>query len=1292
MILKRARIGIVATACWLILFAVALPAADAPAIQTGNMLGNPGFEDDYHNNNAEGHVLAFMGDWSFNASDLKPDYWNLTGSWEWVSENPHSGRRALRLNGGTATRSVLKNAIPAPPGGGDLRWGSAPVQVIPHPNPRRFARDLKVSLWYRGANLGGNKKLTVSLGSCNATVSASVAEAAANWQRLDLTLSKAKQEIAIQEAKTNYEAAVAKLKPGQPKPSYPGQIDIVVSIATEGGAVVAIDDVSLAEDLSNDPNLAINSGFEEITGSDATAADWSAPQKYKVYTQQYYKWTSWNHFFAPIRGTAKTTDLVAHSGKRSLLMKVLPGDEMMVVGKAVPLNQQKPEVVEIGAYVLLDRLKWVDIRAVDQDGKDIPNITPFSGGWPVPTDMGQWYPSTAPQWVYIRKTFYSDKPIQAIRPQLCARGFNGDTRDDGGYRPHVNQVGLAFWDDVRVTETTSTAAELQARGVKAPAQPAAAGEGLVIRGFDLGERLYGQNVARFVVENTTGAPAQASLSLAFAGSKTANVTAVAIPAGQQAIVEVPYMLGAGDMRAVWTEQGEISLGLTGAGKSKSLKVPYNTWPVIVDVDFYRHYATPDENPQTVSLNFGVAEGTLAKTKSLTIEIRRRRDDAVIDKVEIADLHAAMANTRSNLASYSGKKWETPNPVQFADRKNLLAIELDISKVPVHPQNEPVRDHFLFIRGIGEGRQQLFEDSSQTFGRVQPNTEVLPKITKTEMGKDGAVLVNGQPLFVMAGNMYTCGHYALTPKQNKKFGWNALRWVESADDAIKFWNDSNLYSMETMVRPPASTEEGMRKLVAAGKLDASVTLAQFYESGSTFMPDAEINSHAEFTRLSHAIANRVSNFGGGGAHNIYTMERDFDTYDTFGVEIEPMGPPRGGYELAPALRKGKGWFHLPQTYNNTPYDQFRFDQYATIVQGGRGFSCIHGVGDPSFYRGITGEIRYLSPAIFSQDHGDPRTEASQDIWVMQRKVGDKTTIIAVSKPAVEIGKWSHREDAAAPGKQAHTGISEFMPNPTPDGLRVHGFRESKPVLIKAGDKLVQYVWIDPKAPPTAIAWGVRGDAKWNHNAHYGHAFDFAKWRKEWVNFWLGGELLPGTWQIGWQYNEQTRNWFADNILPKQTFRVTQPLPEAGKWIKLEMTAEQAFVVGKDVDGFMFIAQNGNAWWSHSAIVRGDKEIVLCDGSLRPHRDDLKRVKFSVPWAGEGTKVKVLFEDRERTVRDGAFTDGFEGVDTYQTIRGGAVGDATGWHPYGTELKAQTIGYVTPSNPTEVHVYEIIPGKK
>ena len=72
------------------------------------------------------------------------------------------------------------------------------------------------------------------------------------------------------------------------------------------------------------------------------------------------------------------------------------------------------------------------------------------------------------------------------------------------------------------------------------------------------------------------------------------------------------------------------------------------------------------------------------------------------------------------------------------------------------------------------------------------------------------------------------------------------------------------------------------------------------------------------------------------------------------------------------------------------------------------------------------------------------------------------------------------------------------------------------------------------------------------------------------------------------------------------------------------------------------------------------------------------------------MKVLFEERELVVKDGVFVDDFSGEDLFQTVRGAATGDAIGWHAPGTALKAQTLGYVTPSGPAAVHIYEIVPG--
>src|SRR5262249_3796725 len=155
--------------------------------------------------------------------------------WSWTTDRAHTGRHSLRMNGtASASRSVLKNAIPAPPGGGDLRWSSTPIQSIPYPHPSRFARTVKASLWYRGEKLGGANKLSLTFGSCNQTRTATADKPVHEWTRLDVVLSR--EEIL---------AALDK-----PNASKAGQIDISLSIQTTGDPEVYVDDVSLEEDLS----------------------------------------------------------------------------------------------------------------------------------------------------------------------------------------------------------------------------------------------------------------------------------------------------------------------------------------------------------------------------------------------------------------------------------------------------------------------------------------------------------------------------------------------------------------------------------------------------------------------------------------------------------------------------------------------------------------------------------------------------------------------------------------------------------------------------------------------------------------------------------------------------------------------------------------------------------------------------------------------------------------------------------------------------------------------------------
>src|SRR3954447_6974267 len=91
--------------------------AQSDAGWTGNMARNPGFEEDFINANAEGHVLSFKGDWFYNQKDLVPDYWDLKGEWTWRKQAPHAGQYALALANGASASQAFVRAVSQEGGG-----------------------------------------------------------------------------------------------------------------------------------------------------------------------------------------------------------------------------------------------------------------------------------------------------------------------------------------------------------------------------------------------------------------------------------------------------------------------------------------------------------------------------------------------------------------------------------------------------------------------------------------------------------------------------------------------------------------------------------------------------------------------------------------------------------------------------------------------------------------------------------------------------------------------------------------------------------------------------------------------------------------------------------------------------------------------------------------------------------------------------------------------------------------------------------------------------------------------
>src|SRR6185295_12318498 len=119
-------------------------------------------------------------------------------------------------------------------------------------------------------------------------------------------------------------------------------------------------------------------------------------------------------------------------------------------------------------------------------------------------------------------------------------------------------------------------------------------------------------------------------------------------------LQVPYEIK--HLAADLLKQGSFKLELEQNGKPVAASTyAFNTWPVVVDFDVARSYNLPEENPVTVSLNLGVADGTLSKLKTLEISLAKASDPTkIVQKVSsITDLKSAYAETLAELPPVAG---------------------------------------------------------------------------------------------------------------------------------------------------------------------------------------------------------------------------------------------------------------------------------------------------------------------------------------------------------------------------------------------------------------------------------------------------------------------------------------------------------------------------------------------------------------------------------------------------------------------------------------------------------------
>jgi len=805
---------------------------------------------------------------------------------------------------------------------------------------------------------------------------------------------------------------------------------------------------------------------------------------------------------------------------------------------------------------------------------------------------------------------------------------------------------------------------------------------------------------------------------------------VRVARGATTSLATDYRIGslAGDL----ARQGTFRVELLKAGTRIAEETyGFNTWPVVVDIDISRHYSLPNENPVTVSANLGVAGKTLARVKKLELQLTETASKKVLGTTTVTDLAQAFAQTIAALPKNKEESYEfnLPTPAWWVDRHNLIITKLDLGQLKVWPHDNPVRDTVLVVRGLDGVGKELFRQESDPFCRMAAPPR-QPVIQEVKIREDGAILVNGEPRYLV-GATHQQQRLTHTFPIIAQLGLTGHRLTQGNDakfeNVQKLWSQYGLYGLqikpvsgqggtEVVTEMTPEQRQALTEFVAAGGMQNVVSLnTGGWEATIDFNNKALVAKHRQLNDWIRQTTKRPVSISTSGAYNAWWLQH-LTLYDINHAETEMWGPMDFNVIFSPYMKKAgrtTAWVYLPQLYENHPFERYRFETYENIIRGSAGVSMIQGIGDATFNRGLAGELRGLEKPLNSLEPAPAVTfEPNVSHKVTSHK--KKTYILATNCGPIFLGQWQWNESTKQSGQASHEGDSHNTLWVRPGGVRIHGFRGLPlPELVQSGDKIVQYVWLDPKDTPDWVMVAVRGDGRFAHNGVLGK-FDFDAFKRDLGHVLMYSELNHSVWhEINYVVDDEVyrrgvkimgQEW-ADNVKKNaeigikkvekiayqaEHFHRLGARPKAGQWHRIELDADDVGLAGKLVDGFAWLTKNGRALWDYSALERDGQAVrVFCEDTIGIDRALLSKVRINVPGLKAGSNVNVLFENRTITAEDGGFTDNFDGVDTYGYESGGVQGDLLGYvkDPDRELPRLMPSGTGYDYGPTAVHIYEI-----
>jgi hypothetical protein len=773
--------------------------------------------------------------------------------------------------------------------------------------------------------------------------------------------------------------------------------------------------------------------------------------------------------------------------------------------------------------------------------------------------------------------------------------------------------------------------------------------------------------------------------------------------------QVPYVLSELCSAAYTEYRGKLAV-LNEQGKEVgATELWFGTWTVPIDLDLGGLYLRPEQK-QFVRLNLGLSAAAMKTLATVRLEVVRRSTGELLRSQDIPAHPAAVAQQRGKI----------PGGMRD-DFTNLLLADLDVSFLPVQPFANPERNWFIRASARDNKGKIVATVDSPPFCR-QAHEPAQPPIRSVAI-KNNMVLVNDQP-WMPWGVVY--GHVPVydgpaDPGPGKyldlhnlpaysiydRFSaagytravndFNCLRYIAgsiSDPKALdKSWQKDNVYASSAFVapQPVLSVAELVKAAGGADKLQANLAFHKSAPMVVSLAPGIEeafglfhglnagqLKGLEEVVTYLRKATGKPVMVGHGGYWNRLEFEKApfFDIYDP---ETEPLYPGNLHTDLKPILKgKDKVFWLRPQMYEDVPYERWRFHVFVELMRGCRGWQIAHGPGDPSLFRGLHGELEFFKPIIASTEAA-PKVQVQPllEHWVGRHK--GRTYLIAATTRGLGLGRWHWSGEAPgkAPGRRfritrdpslvLNETNSYGADQPVDRGPAFHGVQYLPHARSwPAGTKLVQWVRLDGKATPANLVILAKTEGRWIHGASWGK-FDPVPWSKDPVKaaWFLRGFYRHAYGFLGWGLErlEQSRAHILSKTAPMGA------MPEAGQWVRLEVPLDKIGAVDRLLDGVAFAHEGGVVHWGQTSLITpDDKETILWGDALEHPAEELARTKIEVAGLKGGTRVRVLFEDRELKAEDGFFTDDFRGQDLYQRYGGG----------YG-------VGYG--NGPVALHLYEI-----